>query len=227
MTWWTQIDRDPQLFAIRRVLSEGGCLVIQGDVRSGREVMAVIAEEFCEEFGYPVVRASAFGGPPGLKTVLRSVWQQLAGPVRADETPPWIARAAALTPAGIVEEVARLARSQERSVLILEAVDAPGPLPEHQIPLFEHLGQALAWPVIVISHAESGTRWSRHLAQDRICPLTDFSLEDIRRCVMRAPECAERSPAEIEQRLGLIAAGAAPASVRPTEAYALLQDWTQ
>ncbi|MGB0091836.1 MAG: hypothetical protein WBP81_04810 [Solirubrobacteraceae bacterium] len=122
-----------------------------------------------------------------------------------------------------MEEIVSLAGTQARTAILLEAVDAAGTIPSHEIRLLDELAAQTRWPVVATSHAEADSEWSQ-LSRGGSIPLGGFGAEDLTRCLRSAPECADRTVDEIDERVSLIVANRA-GPVRPTEAYALLEDW--
>jgi hypothetical protein len=224
--WWQRVDRKSQLQEVRFLIPNGGCLVFVGDSRSGREQMAVLAEESFSYFGYTVHRVSESAGIPSLKGLLIEVWRRMTPTAPATQTPPWVAQAARLTPGGVVNQLIGIGEEQPepRTAIILEGVDQAGPLPSHQAALLPELAARTGWPVVALSSEEAGTPWQSLGASVRLSTLPDFGADDVRDCLMGALELASRSVQDLEAGLQFAMSGGT-GSLRPADAYMLLSSW--
>src|SRR5947209_6336051 len=96
--WWERIDRESEREALRELIPDGGCLVLEGDEQSGHAQAADLIDESLHGFGYRVIRADlGIGRPVSARSLLLEVWKELTPTPAPGDLPLWVQHAGSLT----------------------------------------------------------------------------------------------------------------------------------
>jgi hypothetical protein len=225
IVWFERIDREQALDAARGLLPDGGLLVVRGDDLSGRPQTARLLCDFFVDRGVQCISGhdTAQGSP--LKGAVMAVRAQLE-PSTLGALPGWVADASKPARIGLEGLSNRLSTLDGLRAVVLEEVDANGPLGPAEIMALSEMATSVPCALTVTSRAESRTRWAvggKLVPGMVIHTLPMFARDDVRRVLLQAPELTNRPVSDLDAILDALAGGSDGSGIVPMHAYAAVR----
>lgn len=219
--WWERVDRHELMAAVRDAAA-GGCVVLEGDARSGRAQAANLAEGTLIAAGYRVCRVQPTRAPWTTLEALTEAWRRLRSSNNAGYVLGAAAQVAGRPINWLTDQLSDMLRSADLpTALLIEDLDRDGMRDHNYRRAFRPLARQAMCPVVV-TYEPTSSRWPY---RDDVLPLRDFARDDVRECLERSAGLWSATAAQREAALDLVFD--ADPSVRPIVAYMRLQAWAE
>jgi hypothetical protein len=207
LEWWERVDRERELEVVRKLVPDGGCVVLIGDERSGRHQVAKLAEDFLRDFGHDCHRIAQASYPMDLRRTLLRVWEKLSPAPAPTVIPPWVARAGFISTSEVITEVVKLlGRRANRPALVLEDIDRDTPLQGYECGMLRDFSHQAKCPTVLTSRTEARSEWTA-VSGLEIVNLEGFTREDVWQCIVRSAQLGQRTEPELRAVMETVTLG--------------------
>jgi hypothetical protein len=193
--WWSRLNRRPVILAMQEVVRTGGLVVLSGREEDGLEESAKLAIEELERLGRTCISVS-HSGPDTIKQYMLGVLDILR-PSAIGAFRPSTVLAGGPTASVVNSLVEELKNSPTPIALIFRGIGREMPVVRGLL-RFQQLGERANCPIIVTTLVPVT---NSQVSGARIVTLTRFTREEVKECMLAAPELLGMSPDEVERWL--------------------------
>ena len=218
--WWSRIDREAVLSSVQSLVRDPKLFAIVGDVSSGLNEAASLAQEEFERLGRRCIRLSDLDVVlPTPKYRLLKLLDSLAYQRQAGLVLPSILLSSShigTIRANLSRELSSL---NDPICLVFDRLDSQECPRRNEIFQLQELARVSNTPVIFTG--DSQYRWSSLVPPSSIVQLGTFTRVEVRACMLSAPPLAQWSNIQIDKELDKIFAAAN--HISPLEAFTRLK----